>query len=93
MSESKNRAPAIHPVCVLTGGTSGIGLDTAKRFARAGYRLVTCGRDQGRLDKARHEISVAGGGSEVIAIELNLARPHEVGQLVDRAAEALPEER
>ncbi len=76
------------PVCVLTGGTSGIGLETAKRFAKEGYRIVTCGREKSRLEKARQAISLAGGGSEVIAAELDLARPREAGKLIDRAVEA-----
>ena len=88
MSDSKNRAPAHQPVCVLTGGTSGIGLETAKRFAREGYRVVTCGREKGKLEKARQAICLAGNGSQVIAVELDLAHPRDAGKLVDRALEA-----
>lgn len=87
MSDTKNREPTQRPVCVLTGGTSGIGLETAKRFAREGYRIATCGRDKGRLEKARQAISLAGNGSEVLAIELDLARPRDGTKLVDRAIE------
>jgi meso-butanediol dehydrogenase / (S,S)-butanediol dehydrogenase / diacetyl reductase len=78
----------MQPVCVLTGGTSGIGLETAKRFAQEGYRIVICGREKSRLEKARHAISLAGGGSEVLAVEWDLSRPREAGKFIDRAVEA-----
>ena len=39
-------------VCIVTGGSSGIGLATAKRFAAQGYRIVICGRQQSKLDAA-----------------------------------------
>ena len=40
------------PVCVITGGSSGIGLATARKFYKAGYRIAICGRSQERLDEA-----------------------------------------
>lgn len=40
------------PVCLITGGTAGIGLATAHRFAREGHRVAICGRNAERLEKA-----------------------------------------
>ncbi len=37
-------------VCLITGGTSGIGLETAIRFAREGYDISLCARDEARLN-------------------------------------------
>jgi NAD(P)-dependent dehydrogenase (short-subunit alcohol dehydrogenase family) len=45
------------PVCIVTGGTSGIGLATAERFADAGYNLALCARNEERLDKTASELS------------------------------------
>jgi NAD(P)-dependent dehydrogenase (short-subunit alcohol dehydrogenase family) len=43
-------------VVVITGGSRGIGLATAKAFAARGDQVVTTGRDAARLDSAAGEI-------------------------------------
>jgi NAD(P)-dependent dehydrogenase (short-subunit alcohol dehydrogenase family) len=43
-------------VAVITGGSSGIGLATAKRFVREGAYVFITGRRQSELDKAKSEI-------------------------------------
>lgn len=61
----------LQPVCAITGGSSGIGLATAVRFAEAGYRVAICGRDEARLAAAALRIS----GGEVAALACDLAQP------------------
>jgi len=55
------------PVCLVTGGTSGIGRQTIQLFAHHGYRIATCGRDSARLDSVRQEL---GGGHLVEQVDL-----------------------
>jgi Short-chain alcohol dehydrogenase of unknown specificity len=50
-------------VAVITGGTSGMALATAKLFVDQGAYVFITGRDKARLDKAVNEIgeNVTGG--------------------------------
>jgi NAD(P)-dependent dehydrogenase (short-subunit alcohol dehydrogenase family) len=48
---------------LITGGTSGIGLETAREFIREGARVAVTGRNPETLEAARKEL-----GSDVVAI-------------------------
>ena len=47
-------------VVLITGGSSGIGLAAAHKFAEAGATTITCGRDQDKLDEACAEAKAKG---------------------------------
>ncbi len=47
-------------VVLVTGGSSGIGLAAAHKFAEAGASTVICGRDQAKLDEACAEARAKG---------------------------------
>ena len=48
-------------VALVTGGSSGIGLSTARKLADAGATTLICGRDQARLTAACEQIEAGGG--------------------------------
>jgi 3-oxoacyl-[acyl-carrier protein] reductase len=68
-------------VCIVTGSTAGIGLETARLLAREGARVVVNGRSEERVTRAAQEIGAALGSA------VDLARPDGPAELV-AAAEA-----
>ena len=58
-------------IAVITGGSTGIGLATAKRFAAEGARVFVTGRRQAELDKAVAEIG--GMATGILADSSNMA--------------------
>ena len=58
-------------VVLVTGGSSGIGLAAAHKFAEAGATTLICGRDQDKLDEACAEAQAR--GYEFIAYPADLA--------------------
>jgi NAD(P)-dependent dehydrogenase (short-subunit alcohol dehydrogenase family) len=59
-------------IAIVTGGSSGIGLETARMLLQEGAKVAICGRDEARLNEA-----VAGLQKSVPNAEL-LARPCDV---------------
>lgn len=45
-----------HPVCLITGGTEGIGRELANEFAVRGHRLLLVARNEAALDEACDEL-------------------------------------
>jgi NAD(P)-dependent dehydrogenase (short-subunit alcohol dehydrogenase family) len=66
-------------VAVITGGNSGMGRTTAKRFAQEGAKVVIFGRDQATLDSAVAEI-----GPGVIAVRGDVTNMADLDALYAR---------
>jgi NAD(P)-dependent dehydrogenase (short-subunit alcohol dehydrogenase family) len=83
-----------HPRILVTGATSGLGSETARRLAARGARVVVHGRDEAQAARVRddlgpgHEVVVADFASladvRSLAAEL-LARPEPLDVLVNNA--------
>jgi 3-oxoacyl-[acyl-carrier protein] reductase len=71
-------------VCLVTGSTSGIGLATARLLAEEGARVVVCGRDSRRVERARREAGAA------LGVVCDLAEPSGPAELVAEAAAVGP---
>jgi NAD(P)-dependent dehydrogenase (short-subunit alcohol dehydrogenase family) len=63
-------------VAVITGGSSGIGLATARRFVAEGARVFIVGRRKDELDKAIAEI-----GGNVTAVQADMAKLDDIERL------------
>ena len=50
---------------LITGGTSGIGFETAKMLKSKGAEVVICGRTKAKVDKASKELNVKGFVADV----------------------------
>jgi 3-oxoacyl-[acyl-carrier protein] reductase len=68
-------------VCVVTGSTAGIGLETARLLAAEGARVVVTGRDSDRVESARLE-----SGAE-LGVIADLGEPAAAADLIAEAAE------
>lgn len=69
---------------IVTGASSGIGEEIAKRFAAEGVDIAICSRDQGRVDRVAEEIAAGDADGRVIAMECDVRDEEAVDRLVDR---------
>ena len=60
----------MHKVSLIIGGSSGMGLATARLLAAQGRTILVAGRDTAKLDAAAAAITAAGGKAEAIAVDL-----------------------
>ena len=67
---------------LITGGTSGIGLETARRFLEEGARVAITGLSKTALDAARKEMG------DAIVIESNAGDAAEQGKVADEIRKA-----
>lgn len=70
-------------VCVVTGSTLGIGLETARQLAAEGARVVVSGRDTERVERARKEAGAA------LGVVCDLSEPGAPEALVSEAVAEL----
>lgn len=71
-------------VVLITGGSSGIGLATAKKVAAAGAKTLICARGQEDLDKAKAEIEAEVPNAQVGIYSADLADLASCDELVKR---------
>ena len=76
-------------VVLVTGGSSGIGLAAAIKFAQAGAITVICGRDADKLQQAEREIrEAAGPQARVHGYSVDIADPGSCDAFVQALQEA-----
>ncbi|MET9027830.1 glucose 1-dehydrogenase [Nocardia sp. NPDC004168] len=65
-------------IALVTGGSSGMGLATARRLLAEGAQVVITGRDKARLDAA---VDALRGGDRVLAVQADAARSADLDAL------------
>lgn len=69
---------------IVTGGSRGIGKETARRFLEEGVRVVICARNAEALERSRAELADSTGG-EIHAVVADMTRETDIARLVDSA--------
>ena len=82
--------PAPDRTAIVTGASSGIGLETALGLARAGMRVVMVGRDQARTAVARRLVVERSQSQRVETALADFASLAEVRRLADEILERCP---
>ena len=73
---------------IVTGGGSGIGYETARLFLEEGARVLICGRNADKINKARDELAKKTGG-EIHAVQADMTKEADIKRMVDTAKEKL----
>lgn len=71
---------------LVTGGSTGIGLEVGLRFGRAGARIAICARTETALEAAADEIRAC--GAEVLAVAADVADEEQVDAMRREIVEA-----
>ena len=71
---------------LITGGSGGIGAETARGFAYNGVRVTIAGRDQARLDRVTASLDAISSGHAAIALDCTSADQLEAARtaLIER---------
>jgi len=73
---------------IVTGGSSGIGFETARQFLEEGARVLITGRNQQKLDKARDTLAERTKG-EVHAVVADMTKESDIAKMVETAKQKL----
>jgi NAD(P)-dependent dehydrogenase (short-subunit alcohol dehydrogenase family) len=78
--------PIAEQVVVITGGSSGIGLETALELGRRGASVVLAARGRDQLQRAASDVERLGG--QALAVPTDVAEWEQVKLLAERAVES-----
>lgn len=70
----------LNKTAVITGGTTGLGLETAKRYIEEGARVLITGRSQEKVDKALDLL-----GTRAYGLASNASRVPDIEELASKA--------
>jgi 3-oxoacyl-[acyl-carrier protein] reductase len=69
---------------IVTGGSRGIGRETARQLLEEGVRVAICGRNPETIERARAELAAATGG-EVHAVVADMTKEADIARLAESA--------
>ncbi len=71
-------------IAVITGGSSGIGLATAREFKAEGASVIICGRNLETLKEAQEQL-----GDDVLAVQADISNLSDIDRLLQTVTEQL----
>ena len=81
--------PSRHrPIVLITGGASGLGLELARVYGRAGARLVLVSRSQFHLEEARSSLLATGdvkNAADILLLPADLSDKHAAKTMIEIA--------
>jgi NAD(P)-dependent dehydrogenase (short-subunit alcohol dehydrogenase family) len=83
-------APLAGRTCLVTGATSGLGLETAIGLLRLGARVILVGRSAERGERARAEVAGRSGSPRVDLLLADLSAQAGVRRLAAQVLERIP---
>lgn len=81
MENTSNTNTFMSKRAIITGGSAGIGLETAKKFYINGFDVMLCARNQENLNRAKQELEQlpsTGDSQEVRAIQADFLKERDV---------------
>ena len=82
MENTSNTYTFMSKRAIITGGSAGIGLETAKKFYANGFDIMLCHGIKENLDRAKHDIeqlpSTGDDSQEVRAIQADFLKESDV---------------
>ena len=73
---------------IITGGSSGIGFETARQFLEEGVRVLITGRNEKKLMQARDDLAKRTGG-EIHVVVADMTKESDIAKMVATAGEKL----
>ena len=74
------------PLAVITGGSRGLGFESAKALAQRGFDLALIAKDRGKLESSAQEIQ----GVNVSTFVCDLEQPEQVRETIAAITQSLP---
>jgi len=78
------------PICLITGGTEGVGRATAVELAKRGFRVILAARDAAKAEAVKREIVRLGASAGVDHIPVDLTSLRQIRALAEDFKQRYP---